>query len=112
MWEEGRQEACKHRCSEDGGDVQTSLGLITESIYCPTSGTLGNFKLSYLGPRNSYPHKKKNKRSQTTLMAQNYTGCQSHLPLPLCFDTCVDVFAAFGLALFSWFFSFLIKLLM
>ena len=45
-------------------------------------------------------------------MAQNYTDCQSLLPFPLCLGTCVGVFAAFDLALFSWFFSFLIKLLM
>lgn len=88
--------------------MQTSLGLIAKSIYCPTSGTLGNFKLSYLGPRNSHPHKKKKKSNH--IKGRNYTGCQSPLPLPFCSGTCV-AFAAFGLALFSWFFSFLIKLL-
>lgn len=106
MWEEGSKLANTHT-----NTLQTSLGLITESIYCAASGTLGNFKLSYLEPGNSHPHKKK-KKSQTTLMPQNYTDCQSLLPLPFCLDTCVDVFAAFGVALFSWFFSFLIKLLM
>ena len=106
MWEEGSKLA-----NTDTNTLQTSLGLITESIYCAASRTLGNFKLSCLEPSNSHPHKEK-KKSQTTLMAQNYTDCQSLLPFPLCLGTCVGVFAAFDLALFSWFFSFLIKLLM
>ena len=56
MWEEGSKLA-----NTDTNTVQTSLGLITESIYGAASRTLGNFKLSYLEPSNSHPHKGKKK---------------------------------------------------
>lgn len=112
MWEEGRQYICKHRYSENGSDLQTPCR--PPWVWSPNQSTvllLGLWAIlssPILGPGTPILIKKKKKSNH--IKGRNYTGCQSPLPLPFCSGTCV-AFAAFGLALFSWFFSFLIKLL-